>query len=164
MTRLIPYLRFAPYAAIAFLALLVAIQTMNARHWQKRYIGAEKAHTATVDRYKGAQRVAAELNAAKVARIKREYDTIAQRTESEYEIHLADNRRSLRSWMQANAANQRSASSAATGQAPAMSGQAMPGPAQTEFLVAGSDLEIAADNYSQLLSLIEWAKSIGGVK
>jgi hypothetical protein len=75
--KLFPYLRFAPYAAIAFLALLVGIQTMNARHWHKRYVGSEKAHSATVAAYTGAQIAAKELNKAKVAQIETERREIA---------------------------------------------------------------------------------------
>jgi len=72
IARFMPYLRLAPYAAIALLALYGAIQAMQARHWHKRYIGAEKAHSATVAAYTGAQIAAKALNAAKVAQIESE--------------------------------------------------------------------------------------------
>jgi len=51
LTRFVPYLRFAPYAAIGFFAMLAAVQYGNARHWQKQYAASEK----TVARYEGAQ-------------------------------------------------------------------------------------------------------------
>ena len=77
LTRFIPYLRLAPYAGIALFALVAAIQWQNARHWEKRYIGAEKAHSATVAAYTGAQIAAKELNNAKVAQIEAERREIA---------------------------------------------------------------------------------------
>ena len=163
LTRFIPYLRLVPAALIGVLALIAVIQWAEARHWQKRYTASEKAHTATKTAYTGAQRVAAELNKAKVERIEREYETIAQRTESEYETHLANNRRAVADFMRRQAAKS-SASGGGTGQAAPVSSQAMPDPAQAQFLVSGTDLEIAADNYSQLVALIEWAESVGKVE
>jgi aminoglycoside phosphotransferase len=56
---------------------VAAIQWQNARHWEKRYIGAEKAHSATVAAYTGAQIAAKELNNAKVAQIEAERREIA---------------------------------------------------------------------------------------
>lgn len=113
--------------------------------------------------YKNAQKEAADLNKKQVENIKAQYAAIAERTEDEYEKRLADNRASLRQWMQARTI-ERPAKGTGTSSAAAMSPEAVPGAAQTEFLVSATDLEIASDNYSQLVSLIEWAKSIGAVK
>ena len=161
IARFMPYLRLAPYAAIALLALYGAIQAMQARHWHKRYIGAEKAHSATVAAYTGAQIAAAELNRAKVAQIEREYETIAQRTESEYETRLIDNRRAVADFMRRQAAKGNS-SSTGTSQAATMSGQAMQ--ATDTAIVPVADLEIVADAYAQLDALRMWALDIGKVK
>ena len=113
--------------------------------------------------YKDAQKVAADLNKKQVESIKSQYAAIAERTEDEYEKRLADNRRSLALWMQARTID-RDTKSTGAGSATPMPAEAVPGAAQTEFLVGAEDLEIASDNYSQLLSLIEWVKSIGEVK
>lgn len=153
-------LRFLPYAAIALLALFAAIQWQSARHWEKRYIGSEKAHSATKAAYTSAQVAAAELNAAKVALIERQYDAIAERTESEYAKNISDNRAALREWMRSKAA-EGSASSATTGETAAVSGQSVQGATEAEFLVSQSDLETASDNYSQLVALRQWALDVG---
>ncbi len=121
------------------------------------------AHIATKVGYANAQKVAADLNKKQVESIKSQYAAIAERTEDEYEKRLADNRRSLALWMQARTID-RNPKGTGTGSATAMPAEAVPGAAQTEFLVGAEDLEIASDNYSQLVALIEWAKSIGEVK
>lgn len=121
------------------------------------------AHIATKVGYANAQLVAAEMNKKQVEEIKQRYDAIATETENEYEKRLADNRAALRQWMRAKAAPS-IAQSTGTSSAPTMSPEAVSGTAQTEFLVSATDLEIAADNYSQLVSLIEWAKKVGEVK
>jgi hypothetical protein len=113
--------------------------------------------------YKDAQKVAADLNKKQVESIKSQYAAIAERTEDEYEKRLADNRRSLTLWMQARTID-RDSKGTGTGSATSMPAEVVPGAAQTEFLVGAEDLEIASDNYSQLVALIEWAKSIGEVK
>lgn len=111
--------------------------------------------------YKKAQQVAADMNKRQVAAIKERYDAIATETENEYEKRLADNRAALRQWMRAKAAPS-IAQSTGAGSAAQMSGEPVQDP--TEALVPVADLEIAADNYSQLVSLIEWAKKVGEVK
>jgi len=111
--------------------------------------------------YRDAQKVAAEMNRHQVAAIKQRYDAIATETENEYEKRLADNRAALRQWMRAKAAPSIAQASGAGSTAP-VSGEPVQDP--TEALVPVSDLEIAADNYSQLVSLIEWAKKVGEVK
>ena len=100
LTRFVPYLRFAPYAGIAFFAIMAAVQYGNARHWQKQYAASEK----TVARYEGAQLAAIEINKAKVAQIESEYAAISEKAESDYEKSIADNRAALERWMRNQAA------------------------------------------------------------
>jgi hypothetical protein len=121
------------------------------------------AHIATKVGYANAAKVAADLNKKQVDSIKSQYAAIAERTEDEYEKRLADNRRSLTLWMQARTI-ERASKGSGTGIPTSMPAEAVPATAQTEFLVGAEDLEIASDNYSQLVALIEWAKSIGEVK
>lgn len=111
--------------------------------------------------YKKAQQDAADLNRKQVAAIKERYDAIATETENEYEKRLADNRAALRQWMRTKAAPGIAQSSGTSGSAE-MPGEPVQDP--KEALVPVADLEIAADNYSQLISLIEWAKKVGEVK
>lgn len=119
------------------------------------------AHIATKVGYANAQLVAAEMNKKQVEAIKQRYDAIATETENEYEKRLADNRAALRQWMRAKAAPS-IAQSTGAGSPATMPGEPVQDP--TEAIVPVSDLEIAVDNYSQLVSLIEWAKKVGEVK
>lgn len=160
ITRFVPYLKFAPYAVIAVLALLVGIQTMNARHWHKQYVGAEKAHSATVAAYTGAQIAAKEINRAKVAQIEREYEIAGQKAEAEHEKHIATNRSNLANWLRGQA-SKGSAGSAGTSNAAPVSGDAMQG--TDTAIVPISDLEIVADAYAQLDALRLWALDVGKV-
>lgn len=111
--------------------------------------------------YKDAQKVAADLNKKQVESIKSQYAAIAEKSEIDYEKRLADNRAALRQWMRAKAAPGIAQSTGASSPATV---PREPVQDPTEAVVPISDLEIAADNYSQLISLIEWAKSIGEVK
>jgi hypothetical protein len=110
--------------------------------------------------YKKAQDEAADLNKKQVDSIKSQYAAIAEKEEREYEKRLADNRAALRQWMRAKAAPG-IAQSTGAGSPATMPGELVQDP--TEAVVPISDLEIAADNYSQLISLIEWAKKVGEV-
>jgi len=161
LAKVFPYLKFAPYAVIAVLTLLVGIQMMNARHWQKRYIGAEKAHSATVAAYTGAQIAAKEINRAKVAQIEREYEIAGQKAEAEHEKSIATNRANLAGWLRGQA-NRSASQSAGTSQGAPVSGQAMQGAGSA--LVPIADLEIVADAYAQLDALRLWALEIGKVE
>lgn len=111
--------------------------------------------------YKKAQETAADLNRKQVAAIKERYDAIATETENEYEKRLADNRAALRQWMRTKAAPSVANITGTSGPAE-MPGEPVQDP--KEALVPVADLEIAADNYSQLISLIEWVKKVGEVK
>lgn len=125
-----------------------------------RYTTEATAHITTKVGYANAQKVAADMNAKQVERIENEYAAIAERTESEYETRLADNRANLNRWLRAKTTAS-SPDSAGTGSAATMPSEALPD--ATEAVVSVSDLEIAADNYAQLVSLIEWAESVGKV-
>lgn len=123
------------------------------------------AHIATKVGYANAQLVAAEMNKKQVEAIKQRYDAIATETENEYEKRLADNRASLRQWMHRQAqATGRSGEGSGAGSAATLPAEPVQGTEKTEFLVSAEDLEIAADNYSQLSALIDWAKKVGEVK
>ena len=160
LTKFIPYLRFAPYAGIALFALAAAVQYGNARHWEKRYISEAKAHSATVAAYTTAQRVAGELNKAKVERIEREYEIAGQKAEAEYEKLIASNRANLDKWLRSKGAGGK-AGSGATGQAAPMPSESVQG---TETaIVPVADLEIVADAYAQLDALRAWALEVGKV-
>ena len=161
LTKFIPYLRLAPYAAISLFALLAALQWQSAKHWEKRYIGSEKAHSATKAAYTGAQIAAKELNRAQVAKIEREYEIAGQKAEAEYEKLVADNRSTLNRWMRSQAAKGNTRSTA-TGSAAPVPSEVVPG-AETA-IVPISDLEIVADAYAQLDALRAWALEVGKVK
>jgi hypothetical protein len=157
LTKFVPYLKFAPYAGIALFALLAAVQYGNARHWEKRYIASEK----TVARYEGAQLAAIEINKAKVAQIERQYATISEKAESDYEKRIADNRAALDRWMR-NQAAKGSAGSTGASEAASVPGEIVSG-AETA-IVPVADLEIVADAYAQLDALRAWALEVGKVK
>lgn len=161
LTKFVPYLRLAPYAAIALLVLLVAVQWQSARHWEKRYIGSEKAHSATKAAYTGAQAAAKELNKAKVAQIEREYAVIAEKSEREYDALLSDNRRVVASFMR-NQATNRSTKSTGTSESTSVPSEVV-SRAETA-IVPVTDLEIVADAYAQLDALRAWALDVGKVK
>jgi hypothetical protein len=165
LTKFVPYLKFAPYAAMGLFALVAVVQWQNARHWEKRYIGSEKAHSATVAAYTGAQIAAKELNKAKVAQIERQYAAISEKAESDYEKRIADNRAALDRWMRNQAAKGNTSSTGASQAAP-VPGEVVSG-AETAIVFATvpiSDLEIVADAYAQLDALRAWALEVGKVK
>lgn len=157
LTKFVPYLRFAPYAAIGFFAMLAAIQYGNARHWQKQYVASEK----TVARYEGAQLAAIEINKARIAQIEREYAAIAEESERNYDALLSDNRMAVSKWMRQQA-NKSNTSSTGASEAAPVPGESVSG---TETaIVPVSDLEIVADAYAQLDALRAWALEVGKVK
>lgn len=161
LTKFVPYLRFAPYAAIALFAIFAAVQYGNARHWQKRYVASEK----TVARYEAAQLAAAQINKAKVAQIERDYAAIAEKSEIEYENRIADNRAVLDRWMRAQAAKGSAGGTGASEAAP-VPDQVVSG-TETAYLFATvpiSDLQIVADAYAQLDALRQWANGVGKVE
>jgi len=132
----------------------------RAAKWKRTAEQEMSLRIANEKAYKDAQQVAADMNRHQVAAIKQRYDAIATETENEYEKRLADNRAALRQWMRAKAAPG-IAQSTEAGSPTTVSGELVQDP--TEAVVPISDLEIAADNYSQLISLIEWAKKVGEV-
>lgn len=152
-------------AALLMVGVFLFLSNVSLRrqvtHWKERYTVEATAHIKTKVGYTKAQKVAAEMNKNQVERIESEYAAIAIKSESDYEKRLADNRAALREWMRSKTA-QSSAKGAGTGSAATVSGEVMSD--ATEALVPVTDLEIAADNYSQLTALIEWAKSIGKVE
>jgi hypothetical protein len=119
------------------------------------------AHSATVERYNGAQVVAAEINKAKVAQIEREYEIAGQKAEAEHEKLIATNRANLAGWLRSKGVKGASRSADTSSAAP-VSGDAMQG--TDTALVPVADLEIVADAYAQLDALRAWALEVGKVK
>lgn len=163
---------FAVWYRLAIAALLAACLWLyvgkssalaSAAKWKRTAEQEMSLRIANEKAYKDAQRVAEDMNRHQVAAIKQRYDAIATETENEYEKRLADNRASLRQWMQARAVVRPPESAGTSGAAP-VSAEPVQDAEKTEFLVTGEDLKIASDNYSQLVSLIEWAKKVGEVK
>jgi len=161
LTKFVPYLRLAPYALGVIFALLAAVQWQNAKHWEKRYIGSEKAHSATKAAYTGAQIAAQELNKAKVAQIEREYAVIAEKSEREYDALLSNNRATLDRWVRSQTAK-RAAQSTGTSESTPVPSEVV-SRAETA-IVPVTDLEIVADAYAQLDALRAWALDVGKVK
>ena len=156
LTKFVPYLRFAPYAGIAFFALVAAIQYGSARHWEKRYIASEK----TVAQYEAAQVAATEINKARIAQIESDYAAIAEKSERNYDALLSDNRMAVSKWMRQQA-NKGNTSSTGASEAAPVPGEVVSG---TETaIVPVSDLEIVADAYAQLDALRAWALEVGRV-
>jgi len=150
-----------PLQAALIALLCLSAWLYSSREGVREHLANERvAHIATKVGYANAQKVAAALNKKQIARIESEYAAIAKRTESEYETSLANNRAALREWMRKKATKGNSQSAGTSGGS-TVSDKTMPD--ATEALVPVSDLEIAADNYSQLMALIEWARSVGRV-
>lgn len=144
---------------VALVACL-AVSRFQAARWKQKYEAEASALIATKVNYANAQRVAADMNKKQVERIENEYAAIAEKSESDYEKRLTDNRANLAKFLRGQA-SKRPAQSAGTSGTAEMPAEAVP---NTETaLIPIEDLEIAADNYSQLTALIEWAKAVGEV-
>jgi len=163
---------FKRWYRVAIAALCIAVMVLSLvnislrgrlTRMTERYTVEASAHITTKVNYANAQKVAADMNRHQVEVIKQKYDAIAERTESDYEKRLADNRANLAKFMRTQAAA-RAAQGTGTSGTASMPSEVVQDTAQAEFLIRADDLEIAADNYSQLVSLIEWAKQIGEVK
>jgi len=148
-------------ALSAFLAVSRASWQGEARKWKVRYTTEATAHITTKANYAQAQADAELLNKAEVARIENEYAAIAAKSERNYDALLADSRKSVAEFVRRQKAAQRVTQGTGTSSPATMPAETLPSPEEAVILV--SDLEIAADNYSQLVSLIEWAESVGKV-
>lgn len=152
-----------PWQAALIVALLACGWLYMGRSQAREQLAKEQAaHIATKVNYKNAQTAAADLNRKQVERIENEFAQIGIKSELEYEKRIAGNRAALDRWMRAQA-TKGSAQGSRAGDSATVSRESVQGTAQTEFLVSASDLEIAADNYSQLMALRGWALSIGKV-
>ncbi len=120
-----------------------------------------KAHTQTKERYSAIQAQAQIITKIEVKRIEREYAEIGKESERKYNALLTDNRAAVAHFVRSQT-SKGSAKSTGTGSTPEMSTGVVQDTA--EALVPVRDLEIAADNYSQLVALIEWAKGVGEVE
>lgn len=97
-----------------------------------------------------------------VKRIRKLYAEISNEAEKDYATRLADSRNALERWKLQHRGSSASQDNSAT--IPKMPSDPLQDTPQTEFLVRGEDLDIAAENYSQLVALIDWAKAIGNVE
>lgn len=152
-------LRFLPFIGMGVLALVAALQWQNARHWSKVAMNEKAAQAQTVERYKGAQRVAAELNKAKVERIERDYAVIAEKSERNYDALLSDNRRALSDWMRKQGAGSKTGGGttgeAASIQPEAAGTETLPVIPRGFVLLPESDLDKVAVIQSTLAALQE---------
>jgi len=133
-------------------------------HWKERYTVEATAHIKTRVEYTNAQKAAADMNRKQVERIENEYAAIAAKSERNYDALLADSRINLADWMRRSRAAQGSAGRAGTGESATVSGEPLQDAAKAEFLVRADDLEIAAENYAQLMALRDWALDVGKVE
>ena len=156
------------YGGIAIFALTFAcVQTVRIEGlwfidgYVEKLANEKSAHIATKLDYADAQKKSAEINRSKVAQIERDYATIAEKSEIEYEKRIADNRAALDRWVRSQA-TKRDTSSAGASPAATMSAEPLQG---TETaIVPISDLEIVADAYAQLDALRAWALYVGKVE
>jgi len=134
------------------------IESRRADKWATASQKWQTAHELMVT----ANRLATEAAKANVKRVEAEYERIGNEAEKDYAAGLAANRSNLERW---KLQNSRSATRNidSPGQ-PEMPGEPLPPTGEAQFLVTGRDLEIASDNYSQLVALIEWAENIGEVE
>ncbi len=150
------------FAGVAVAALTFgAVQMIEKRHFQKLFRSEQIAHTQTKERYSAAQAEAQIINKIEVKRIEREYAEIGKESERKYNALLADNRAAVARFVRSQAAK-----GSAKGSGTGSTAEMPTGVVQdtTEAIVPVSDLEIAADNYSQLVALIEWARGVGEVE
>ena len=124
--------------------------TTVAAKWESAYVLVIEAQRLAT--------IAAEKNKARVIE---EYRKVNEYAEKDYALRLADSRSALERWKLQNRRGATCQGNSTT------STDLPPGPlpetAQTEFLVRSEDLDIAAENYAQLVSLIAWAEKIGDV-
>jgi len=154
-------LRFLPYVGIAVALLWGTFQMIEKRHFQKLFQNEQTAHMQTQERYVAAQAEAQIINKIQIERIEREYAEIGKESERKYNALLADNRAAVARFVRSQAAKG-SAKGSGTGSTTEMPTGVVQD--TTEAIVPVSDLRIAADNYSQLVALIEWAKGVGEVE
>lgn len=156
------------FAGVAVAALTFgAVQTvrldgfMFIKGYIEKLADEQKAHKETKERYSAAQAEAQIINKIQVERIEREYAEIGKESERKYNALLADNRAAVARFVRSQAAK-----GSAKGSGTGSTAEMPTGVVQdtTEAVVPVSDLEIAADNYSQLVALIEWAKGVSAVE
>jgi hypothetical protein len=124
-------------------------QTEVADKWESAYVLVIEAQRLAT--------IAAEKNKARVIA---EYREINDEAEQDYERRIADSRAALQRWLQ----NRGSSASQGDGSTkPEMPAPTVPNASEAFVSVRIEDLEIAADNYAQLVSLIAWAEKIGYV-
>ncbi len=148
---------------IALVSLFAAYQWLEAGKYQRAHERAvtslERANKTIAD-MKAASEAAKQAAIANAKRVEADYERIADNAEIAYKNSLTGNRAALDRWL-------RKDGNRATSQANCPAVSEMPGePVQDagKALVPIRDLEIAADNYSQLTALIEWARGVQDVR
>jgi len=154
-------LRFLPYIAIVGALLWGTLEMVEKRHFQKLFLNERTAHTQTKERYSAAQAEAQIVNRIEINRIEREYAAASEKAERKYNALLVDNRAAVTRFVRSQAAKRAAQGSGAGNTAEMPAGVVQD---SEEAVVPVSDLVIAADNYSQLVALIEWAEGVGKVE
>lgn len=151
------------HIVIALVSLFAAYQYLSASKWQgraeKALVRLERANKTIAD-MTAASEAAKQAAIANAKRVEADYERIADNAEIAYKNSLTGNRAALDRWL-------RKDGNRATSQANCPAVSEMPGePVQDagKALVPIRDLEIAADNYSQLTALIEWARGVQDVR
>lgn len=148
-------------ALLAVCVVLFIGKASEARRADKWAVAAQKWRGA-YDAMVTANQLATDAANANVKRVEAEYKEIADEAEKDLANELAANRAALDRFV-------RRSRQGATGQADSPTGPEMPTDPLREaeeavIPVRIEDLQIAADNYSQLVALIEWATNIGEVE
>ena len=145
-------------AACVYLYIGKGVEAHRADRWAVASRGWQTAYNRMVT----ANQLATDAANKNAERVKAEYQEINDEAEKDYAVGLAANRANLERWkLQNRRSSARQSDSPAI---PGMPAAPMPPTGEAQFLVTGRDLEIASDNYSQLVALIEWAENIGKVE
>ncbi len=124
--------------------------TTVAAKWESAYVLVIEAQRLAT--------IAAEKNKARVIK---EYQEINDEAEKDFSAGLAANRTALERWKLQNRRSATCQNNSATGTN--LPSDPLPPTGEAKFLVTGRDLDIAGDNYTQLVKLIAWAEKIGDV-
>lgn len=154
-------LRFLPYIGMGVLALVAALQYQSARHWSKTALNEKAAHAASVERFKGAQRVAAELNKAKVDRIERERRDVANVKDTEIrrgiDAAVADAQRVWRERTAKSLAGSSTASETSTASVDTSGASGVP-------IMDASDVRICTINTAKVIGWQDFYDDLRGVE
>ena len=159
-------------AALCVIALYLFLANVSLRrqvlHWKERYTIEATAHITTKVNVANAQKVAADMNRHQVEVIKAKYDAIAEKSETDYEKRIADNRANLAKFMRTQAlarvAQGTGTSITSEVQSEASGTEALPIIPRGFVIVPESDLDKTADIQATLAALQEAARAIEATK